>query len=81
MERRIKERRLREKVQERKVVHRYDIKRKTVATLQRESQNKSIKKQVDFESVIEMAARFKRTGDTDKLTETDRDKLMRGSKG
>ena len=67
-------------MKDRKIYERTDIKRKTKATLQREQHNKEIKKQVDFESVVEMAGRFHRNNQSGKLTDKDKDKLMMGSK-
>ena len=79
MEKKIKERNLRGKVKERYIVERKDIKRKTQTCLLREAQNKSIKSQVDFESVIQIAGSLRRQGHVERLSETDREKLFGGS--
>lgn len=45
----------------------------------RELYNKSMKNQIDFESVIGKTARLQRTGDTDMLSPMDRNKLFCGT--
>ena len=80
MEKNISERLTKDRIhQERRLETRQDISRKTVTCRNRELYNRSMKNQIDFESVIGKTAKLQRTGEIDLLSPMERNKLYGGT--
>ena len=79
MEREIKERIVTEQIRQKRMDFKMDIKRKTESTKIRESVNLKLRKAIDFSNVVGLASKLQRTGDFDRLTSYELNKLKNGS--